>query len=236
MFGLGLASICLVVGLVLLVASTALGGPHSPASVAASSPKTSLLVLVKEVHARPQRSGKFQEIHDPDQPGLHFEIFVHCWLVNDTDQSLGLSRIEVSLTKPDGSAVVLQQVSGDLSGWTLGRLRDELDSWGVRYLQAAPEKMHDLDISDPLPGGATRQGWLHLHAENFTPKELRNSAITLTAFDSAGQAHVGVANGPHQVPGRVWPLAAAAPELAGVPAPLEPAKARNKTDFTRPCL
>ena len=218
-FGLGLAAVCLVVGLVLVVASTAFGSPHSLTTSAASS-KTSLLVLVKEVHARPQHSGKFQEISDPDQADLQFEIFVHCWLVNDIDQPFGVLRIQVSLTRPEGSTVILQQLRGDLNSWSLGRLRDELDSWGVRYLQAAHEKMHELDLDEPLEGGATRQGWLHLRAENLTPKELRNGAITLTVFDAAGQTHIGVAKGPHQVPGRVWPMAAKPSELASARKPM----------------
>jgi len=216
MFCLGLAAVCLVLGLVLLVASTALGSPHSSTTTAASSSKTSLLVLVKEVHARPQRSGKFQEINDPDQPGLQFEIFVHCWLVNDTDQPFGVSGIQVSLTKSDASTVVLPPVSGDLHSWVLGRLRNELDSWGLRYLQAAQEKMHELDLAEPLGAGATRQGWLHLHADNLTPGQLRSSSVTVTAFDSAGQTHVGIADGP-QVPGRVWPLAGNPANAPSVP-------------------
>ena len=207
MFGLGLAAICLVTGLVLLVAARALGSPHSSAGSQSPSSKTYLSVLVKEVHARPQREGKFQEIRDPDQPDLHFEVFVHCWLINDTDYRFGLPRIEVSLTKPDGLSAVLQQINGDLSHWSLGRLRNELDTWGVRYLQAAQEGMQELNIADPLEGGASRQGWLHLHARNFTPRELKTGSITVTVFDSAGQTHTGTANGPHQVPGRIWPLA-----------------------------
>jgi len=212
--GLGMAAVCLVVGLVLLAASTALGSPHSTTTSTAASSKTSLLVLVKEVHARPQRHGKFQEIYDPDQRDLQFEIFVHCWLVNDTDQPIGVPSIQVSLSRTEGPSVILQPVRGDLSSWSLGRLRDELDSWGVRYLQAANETMQELDLAAPLEGGATRQGWIHFRAENFTPRELRNSLITFTAFDSAGRTHIGVANGPHQVPGRVWPLAARQPEPA----------------------
>lgn len=206
MYGLGLATLCLVVGFVLVVASTALGPIVST--------KTSLLVLVKEVHARPQSLGKFREVRDPDQPDLQFEIFVHCWLVNDADQPLSLSGLEVSLAKPDGSSLALQPIRGDLDGWTLGRLRDELDSWGVRYLEAAQEKMQDLDVTRPVEGGATREGWLHLRAESITPRQLRGSSITVTVLDSAAQKHIGTAKGPHQIPGRVWPLVGHAGEPA----------------------
>jgi hypothetical protein len=227
-FGLALAAVCLVVGFVLFVASEALGMKRKPASAPEAGPaqsKTDLLVLVKEVHVRPQRAGKFQEIREPDQPDLQFEIFAHCWLVNDTDQRLGVPLVQMSLTKPDGSTVALQQVRGDLGNWRLGRLRDELDSWGVGYLQAAQEPMQELNITEPLEGGATRQGWLHVCAENLTPVQLRNSPITLSVVDSHCQSHIGIAKGPHQVPGRVWPFSQTTAEI---PAPLEGPSQRSE--------
>jgi hypothetical protein len=206
-FGLFLACACLVVGLVLLVARTALGpeGKVSNPGRPAES-KTGLLVLLKEVHARPQRTGKFQEITNPDQAGLEFELFVHCWLVNDTDERLGIATSSVSLTKPDGTQMVLQSIPGGLENWRLGRLRDELDTWGVRYLQASPEAVPELRIQEPLNGGSTREGWLHLHVEGLTPAEIRNSTIELEVIDSHVRSHTGAAKGPHQVPGRVWPF------------------------------
>lgn len=231
-FGLAVAAVCLVVGLVLFVASEALGITTKPraGSDAAAPSKTNLLVLVKEVHARPQRAGKFQEIQEPNQADLQFEIFAHCWLVNDTDQHLGIPLVQMSLTKPDGSTNVLQRVQGDLEKWRLGRLRDELDSWGVRYLQAAQEQMQELNTTDFMEGGATRQGWLHLRAENLTPSELKSSAFTLSVIDSNCESHVGVAKGPHRVPGRVWPFSGSANELADQPD--RPASERNNQAIT----
>jgi len=85
-FGLALAAVSLVVGLVLFVALRASGTEtRSTPAKGVSQPRTQILVLVKEVHARPQRAGKFQEIREPHQTDLQFEIFAHCWLVNDTD-------------------------------------------------------------------------------------------------------------------------------------------------------
>jgi hypothetical protein len=220
-FGLALAAVCLVIGLVLFVASETRGlrpAPTTTSEADLSSHKTNLLVLVKEVHVRPQRSGKFQEITDPNQPDLEFEIFAHCWLVNVTEDRLGIPLIQMSLTKPDGTHLVLQRVPGDLDKWRLGRLRDELDSWGIRYLQAAQEEMPELDITEPIEGGATRQGWLHLRVEHLTPAELRTSPITLSIIDSHCKSHLGVAKGPHQVPGRVWPFLG---KRDGVPASSE---------------
>lgn len=206
-FGLALAAVCLVVGLVLFFALKASGTQtrSSPAK-GARQPRTQIPVLVKEVHARPQRAGKFQEIRESQQTDLQFEIFAHCWLVNDTDERLPIITLQVSLTKPDGTTSVLERVPSDLQNWRLGRLRDELDSWGVRYLQAAPESLLELRTDEPLEVGATRQGWLHLRVENITPADMKNAMIELEVIDSHLGSHIGTAKGPHQIPGRVWPF------------------------------
>lgn len=206
-FGLALAAVSLVVGLVLFVALRASGTEtRSTPAKGLSQPRTQIPVLVKEVHARPQRAGKFQEIREPHQTDLQFEIFAHCWLVNDTDERLRIITLQVSLTKPDGTTSVLERVPSGLQNWRLGRLRDELDSWGVRYLQAAQESLVELRTDEPLEVGATRQGWLHLRVENITPAEMKNATIELEVIDSHLGSHIGAAKGPHQIPGRVWPF------------------------------
>lgn len=206
-FGLALAAVSLVVGLVLFVALRASGTENrSTPARGLSQPRKQIPVLVKEVHARPQRAGKFQEIREPHQTDLQFEIFAHCWLVNDTDERLQIITLQVSLTKPDGTTTVLERVPSDLENWRLGRLRDELDSWGVRYLQAAQESLVELRTDEPLEVGATRQGWLHLRVENITPAEMKNATIELEVIDSHLSSHIGTAKGPHQIPGRVWPF------------------------------
>jgi hypothetical protein len=205
--GLAIASACLIVGLVLFVASEALSHGKKPATPAVSEqPATHILVLLKEVHVRPQRAGKFQEISDPNQDGLQFEIFVHCWLVNDTDEQLGIAAVKMSLTSPGGMPVLLERIGGDLESWRLGRLRDEVDSWGVRYLQAGQESLAELRTEEPLNGGSTRQGWLHLRAEGLTPGQMKNAKLELEVVDSHLRSHLGDVNGPHQIPGRIWPF------------------------------
>jgi len=131
---------------------------------------------------------------------------VNCWLINDTDEPLGITEFELSLRKAEGSAVALERTPGDLANWRLGRLRDELDSWGVRYLQAAQEQMAELDSLAALQGGVAREGWLHYHVQNVTPAEIRNGSFELSVKDSRGWMYIGSAKGPHQVPGRVWPF------------------------------
>ena len=202
--GLAFAGGCLVVGLVLLVATEALGTTHKPAA-ASTQAHTQLLVLLKEVHIRPQRDGKFQEINDLNQAGMEFEIFLHCWLVNDTDDRLGIAGIHLALKRPDGSSMELRRVSAELDNWRLGRLRNELDSFGVRYLQAEQEALLELRIEEPLAAGATRQGWLHLRAEGITPEEMKNSKLELEVIDARVRSHFGEVKGPHVLPGRVWP-------------------------------
>ena len=203
--GLGLAAICLVMGLVLFVASEAFGMASKAKQQEDKTRKTNLLVLVKEVHARPYRAGKFQEIREPDQADLQFEVFSHCWIVNATDQPIVLPLHQVSLIKPDGSSLVLPRIRGDFDKWHLGRLREEQDSHGLRYVRASHEAIRELNLDEPLPGGATRQGWLHLRADNLTPAQLKNGTVTLSIIDSDCETHIGSAKGPHQIPGRVWP-------------------------------
>jgi hypothetical protein len=138
--GLLRAAVCLIVRLVLLVASEAMGTKRNGANpnTRSTQPKTPVLVTVREVHARPQRGNQFQEISDPNQGDLEFEVFANCWLVNDTDEPLGIADLQLCIRKAEGSTMVLQRTLSDLASWRLGRLKDELDWWGVRYLQAAP--------------------------------------------------------------------------------------------------
>jgi len=228
--GLAMACGCLIVGLVLFVASEALGrGQKSATPTDAEKPATHILVLLKEVHARPQRAGKFQEIDDPNQTGLQFELFVHCWLVNDTDERLGIAGLRMSLTKPGGTPVVLERIGGDLESWRLGRLRDEVDSWGVRYLQAAQESISELHTEEPLDGGSTRQGWLHFQAEGITPEEMKGAKLELEIIDSHLRSHHGEVSPPHQLPGRVWPSRAER-------APLAASTATSTPETPRPTL
>ena len=221
-FGVAVACVCLVIGLVLLVASEALGTKRKADPEAPSQANTHLLVLLKEVHARPHRAGKFQEISGPCQTGLEFEVFVHCWLVNDTDDRLGITTIRLTLTKPCGTGVLLERVCGDLGNWKLGRLRDELDSWGVRYLQAAQEPMSELRWEDPLEGGSSREGWLHVQVDGLTPAEMQNARLELEVVDSHMTSHVGQVLGPHQIPGRIWPFRPEAAPVANISMAAEP--------------
>jgi len=220
-FGLAFAGICLVVGLVLFVASEALGSKRKSLDPAASSQSdTHLIVQLKEVHVRPQKAGKFREITDPNQTGLEFEIFLHCWLANDADDHLGITTTRLTLTKTGGTPVLLDRISGEMQNWKLGRLRDELDSWGLRYLQAAQETMPELRTEEPLQAGACRQGWLHVRVEGLTPEEMKNACFELEVIDSHMASHAGKLKGPHAIPGRVWPfrpeaaLALAEPKVA----------------------
>jgi len=209
-FGLALAAVCLVVGLVLVVTTEAMGTRHKKPDIptGANQPKSQVLILVKEVHARPQLGGRFQEIRDPDQADLQFEIFANCWLVNDTDEPLHLTGLRMWLRRSDGTDVSLKRIVGDLVGWRLGRLRNDVDTEGLRYIHASQETMPELDLKEPLQGGVAREGWLHFSVQNLSPTELKEAPITVSVQDSRGRIHVGSVKGPHQVPGRVWPFKA----------------------------
>jgi hypothetical protein len=216
--GLIFAAVCLVVGLVLLVAHEAMGTKQKrsePKAVTTVATKAPVLVQVKEVHARPQRDGKFQDVSDPNQTGLQFEVFANCWLVGEASLPVRIAELQLALRKADGSTVGMERVSGDLQDWRLGRLREDLDSEGLRYLQAAQEEMSELDLTESLLGGVARAGWLHCRLQNITPAEFKAASVELTVKDSLGHVHLGVARGPHHMPGRVWPFTRASAQAGG---------------------
>lgn len=214
-FGLALAAVCLVVGLVLIVTTEAMGisGKRPEIPAGANQPKSQVLILVKEVHARPQIGGRFQEIRDPNQTDLQFEVFANCWLVNDTDEPQTLRGLRMWVRRSDGVDISLKRIVGDLVGWRLGRLRDDVDTFGLHYIQAAQETMSELDLKEPLQGGVAREGWVHFRVQNISPGELKVAPITVSVQDARGYMHIGSAKGPHQVPGRVWPFKASVREV-----------------------
>jgi hypothetical protein len=200
------AAVCLVVGLVTLVVSEARGtrktqgtGPHSK-----SQEKAQILVLLKEIHARPQRNGKFQEIGDPDESGLEFEVFINCWLLNETDLPLHVVEpIQLMLKASDGSARYGERINSDLENWRLGSLIK--DEWNADKVRAAQEQISELNTNEPLECGVPRQGWLHYRFRDITPSDFRGGVIELLIKDSLSQTHVGRASGPRHMPGRIWP-------------------------------
>src|SRR6516225_8051797 len=217
-FGLVFVAVCLVVGLVLLVAYEAMvtkqkrGEPKAVTSVETKAP---VLVLVKEVHVRPQRDGKFQDLAGTAQTDLQYEVFANCWLVGEASIPVAITELQLTLRKAEGSTVGMERVSGDLQNWRLGRLRENLDSEGLRYLQAAQEEMPELDVTEPLQGGVARAGWLHCRLQHITPAEFKAASLELTVKDSLGHVHLGVARGPHHMPGRVWPFTRASAQAGG---------------------
>ena len=213
--GLGVGAIFLVVGLALLFASEARGlitpgGSHKPR----------VLVLLKDVHARPQKDGKFQQIVDNNQAGLEFEVFVSCWFVNESDFVVQLAGdVQLSLGSPGGSRAVAERISGDLNQWRLGSLvRDE---WDTNTIRARQESMPELDLAPPLPCGVPRHGWAHFRLRGITPAQFRTGVLRLSVKDSQSNTYEGIGKARH-LPGRVWPAASAqtiAREEAGSGAP-----------------
>jgi hypothetical protein len=204
--GLVLAAVCLIIGLVLVVASEAQGtgpsgAPHS------SRQETRILVLLKDIHARPQRGGKFQEISDPNQPDLEFEVFVNCWLLSETDLPLRISESpQLTIKTSDGSTRVGERISADLEKWRLGNL--VTDQWDSEIVRAAQDRISELNTTEPLQCGVPREGWLHFRVRNITPSEFRTAVMELSVKDSLSSTHVGIASGARHLPGRIWPIVA----------------------------
>jgi hypothetical protein len=203
--GLVCASICLIVGLVMVVASEARGtkperGPSSTAKL-----RTRLMVGIKEVHARPHQGGKFRAIHDPDQPDLELEVFLRCWLVNETDLPFRLESLQLELQASDGCPRGADHVRGDFGHWQLGALQEEWKDWDMQ-LRVSMEDVAELDIAEPLECGLAREGWLHFRFRDVTPSEFRSAPMQLSIRDSLAQVHVASASCVRHLPGRIWPV------------------------------
>ncbi len=207
-FGLVCASVCLIVGLVMVVASEARGTKPEAGLSSAPRLRTRLLVAIKEVHARPHQGGKFRAIHDPDQPDLELEVFLRCWLVNETDLPLRIDSLQLELQGSEGPPRVAEQVCGDFDRWQLGALQEEWKDWDMR-LRVEMEGVAELDTATPLECGVAREGWLHFRFRRVTPAEFRSAPMQVSIRDSHAQVHVGSAAGVRHLPGRIWPVLAA---------------------------
>ena len=198
--GLGLATVFLVVGFGLFFAGDARG-----LAAMGTKPKARILVLLKEVHARPQSGGKFQQIDESDDSALEFEVFVSCWFLNESDVPVQVTQeVELSVKALDGSVKLAQRIPGDLDKWRLGSLvRDE---WDIDIVRARQEEMRELSLEKPLECGAPRHGWAHFRFDHACPSELKTGELRLSVKDVFSTAHEGVATRQvRHLPGRIWP-------------------------------
>jgi hypothetical protein len=104
------------------------------------------------VRAFPQRDGKFQEIQDPNQTDLEFEVFINCWLLLAAEITLRIADLQLTLKGPDGSTKVGERVNGDLKNWQLreGRGSEEESDWSQGTIRKAPAGLPELDAASPL--------------------------------------------------------------------------------------
>jgi hypothetical protein len=204
--GLAFAAVCLVTGFVMFVVSEARGTTQKLAAQKSERVRETarVLVLVKEVHARPQRNGKFQEIGNTDESGIEFEVFLNCWLLNETDLPLQIVEpIQLTIVTRDGSRNVGKRVSSDMENWRLGSLVK--DEWNTDKVRAVQEKLSELSTTDPLECGVPRQGWLHFRFRDIRSSDFRVGPMELIVKDAMSFTHVGRASGPRHLPGKVWP-------------------------------
>ena len=204
--GLAFAAVCLVIGFVMFVVSEARGTTQKDAAQKSERVRETarVLVLVKEVHARPQRNGKFQEIGNTDESGIEFEVFLNCWLLNETDLPLQIVEpIQLTIGASDGSLKFAERISSDLENWSFGSLvKDEQNGDKVRVVQ---EKLSELHTAEPLECGVPRQGWLHFRFRDIQSSDFRVGPMELIVKDAMSSTHVGRASGPRHLPGKVWP-------------------------------
>jgi len=209
-FGLVVAAACLVVGVLIFASSDY--GPTKEART-----QGLVLVLVKELHARPMRNGKFHEISDSNE-AMQFELFAHCWLVSKASFPVNITAVQLRLTKAGNSVVNLERVEGDFQNWRLGKFTEEEDSMGNRCVKTTKEEMQELNVADALLTGLPREGWLHYRVQNTSPSELKVASIEVAAIDHTGHVHRGSMSGPRVIPAYVWPFAqASAQTVAATP-------------------
>src|SRR5262245_22884764 len=108
-------------GLVVVVLSLILGfglwyaGEAKGVSGPVTALKPQILVLVKDVQVRPQKAGKFHQIEEPNETGLEFETFVHCWLLNESDVPVAITEeLQLSLQIGEASIRIADWVRGDV--------------------------------------------------------------------------------------------------------------------------
>jgi hypothetical protein len=214
--GLFFASVCLIVGLLAIVWSEVQGlvsKPRGASLNAAGRKQPQMLVVVKgEVHVYPQRDGKFQEIQDPHQSDLEFEVFIYCWLLLAAEMTLRIADLQLTLKGPDGSTKVGERVTGDLKKWRLRERRgsEEESDWPEGIIRKAPAGLAELDATAPLACGGPREGWLHFRFRSTTPSELKNGSLEFSFRDFFSHMHGAVAS-KVLLPGSVCPIPAIGP-------------------------
>lgn len=214
-FGLVVASVCLIVGLVMVVASEARGTKPASGHLASAKPSSRMIVAIKDVHARPHQGGRFRAVHDPDQPDLELEVFLKCWLVNESDVPLTIQSLQLELDASNGSKSTAERIS-DFQNWQIGALQEEWDEWDMR-LRVAMDKVTELDTTSPLECGLAREGWLHFRVRNVTPSDFKSAPMRISLNDSLGQVHLAAVNGIRHLPGRIWPVLASGAAAANAP-------------------
>lgn len=201
--GLGVVAVCLIVGFGLWYAAEAKGvaGP-----ITALKPR--ILVLLKDVQVRPQRAGKFHELGEPNEAGLEFETFVHCWLLNESDVPVAITEeLQLSLRIGEASIRIAERVRGDLEKWRLGSLVQ--DEWDPDMVHTRQEQMPELRLEKQLDCGVPREGWLHFRFIEVTAHQLKNAELRLSIKDVFSNNHEGLATRPVlHLPGSVWPCIA----------------------------
>ena len=199
--GLVVVVLCLIFGFGLWFASEAKGvsGP-------VTSLKPRILVLLKDVQVRPQKAGKFHELEEPNETGLEFETFVHCWLLNESDVPVAITEEpQLSLRIGEASIRIAERVRGDLEKWRLGSLVQ--DEWDPEIVHTHQEQMAELNLEKQLDCGVPREGWLHFRFVDVTAHQLKNSELCLSIKDVFSNNHEGLATDPvRHLPGSVWPI------------------------------
>lgn len=211
--GLVVASLCLIVGLVVIVSSEAHGlvsNPRGAGAQAGGGKQAQILVLVKgDVHPYPHCDGRLQEAPHPATRDVAFEVFMQCWLVLGSELSLGINDLQLTLQGSDGSTRTGERTVGDLNNWLLAeaeKVSETGSDWKRGTARTTPLKLSEFDTVAPLKCGEAREGWLHFHIRNTTPLELQTGSLELSIKDSSSHVHTAAPIRVQRLLGSVRPV------------------------------
>jgi hypothetical protein len=148
---------------------------------------TDILVTVKAAYAYSPDVGP--DNGDSANRKLDLDVFLHAWLVSESETALGVKNCQLKITTSQGS-IEAERISGDLDRWCLDTDKEESDMWDTHF-ERVRERLVELNTSAALETGAPREGWLHFRVRSITSAECNSATMELVVEDSLSVANVG---------------------------------------------
>ena len=202
--GLVVAGLCFTVGVGLLGTSFGhiIKRNHTQPSKVVAPQATEVVVGIKGIHAYSQNGENLRELEDSNQPNSELDLFLHVWLVSETETDLGIKDCQLKIKAADGSVRSAERIHGDLHNWHIDMDKEETDLWDT-HIERVRESLHELDTGQALRCGAPREGWLHFVVRNITPGDYKTGPMEFSVEDSLAVASVGMVNCSRYLSGKV---------------------------------